>query len=80
MAATPAVRALERAGIDHAVHRYPHDPRSDSYGDEAVAALGDGLGVHADQIFKTLVIDIAGTLAVAVVPVPRRLSLKAAAA
>ncbi|WAC56325.1 aminoacyl-tRNA deacylase [Gordonia sp. SL306] len=79
MAATPAVTALERAGIDHAVHRYPHDPRSDSYGDEAVAALGDSLGVHANQIFKTLVIDIAGTLAVAVVPVPRRLSLKAAA-
>ncbi|MGC4960493.1 aminoacyl-tRNA deacylase [Gordonia sp. DT218] len=76
MAATPAVMVLERVGIDHAVHRYPHDPRGDSYGDEAVAALG----VHAEQVFKTLVIDISGALAVAVVPVPRRLSLKAAAA
>ncbi|MYR08916.1 Cys-tRNA(Pro) deacylase [Gordonia sp. SID5947] len=80
MAATPAVTALERAGIAHTVHRYPHDPRSESYGDEAVAALADTLGIHAGQVFKTLVIDVGGTLAVAIVPVPRRLSLKAAAA
>ncbi|GAB88556.1 aminoacyl-tRNA deacylase [Gordonia rhizosphera] len=80
MAATPAVAALERAGVSHDVHRYRHDARSDSYGEEAVAVLGRALGVDPAQIFKTLVIDLAGTLAVAVVPVPRKLSLKAAAA
>ncbi|MEE4021754.1 aminoacyl-tRNA deacylase [Gordonia sp. PKS22-38] len=80
MGATPAVTALERAKIAHSVHRYPHDKNSNAYGEEAVAALTTTLAVSADQVFKTLVIDLGGPLAVAVVPVPRRLSLKAAAA
>ena len=80
MAATPALTALEQAGVPHAVHRYPHNPRSDSYGDEAVSALREAVDVRAEQVFKTLVIDLGTTLAVAVVPVPRRLSPKAAAA
>ncbi|AZG48554.1 aminoacyl-tRNA deacylase [Gordonia insulae] len=80
MAATPAIAALERAGIAHRVHRYAHDPRSDAYGDEAVAELTAALSVSVDQVFKTLVVDVGGTLAVAIVPVPHRLSLKAVAA
>ncbi|MET8654729.1 Cys-tRNA(Pro) deacylase [Nocardia aurea] len=80
-AATPAIRTLSSAGVEHRVHAYRHDPRSDSYGTEAVDALGAELGVEADQIFKTLVIELStGTLAVAVLPVPNTLSLKAAAA
>ncbi|WP_328711186.1 Cys-tRNA(Pro) deacylase [Nocardia salmonicida] len=76
---TPAIKALR--GIAHRVHSYSHDPRAESYGDEAVDALGEELGVQAAQIFKTLVIELSsGALAVAVVPVPARLSLKAAAA
>ncbi|KQY38629.1 cys-tRNA(Pro)/cys-tRNA(Cys) deacylase [Nocardia sp. Root136] len=76
---TPAIKAL--GGIAHRVHSYSHDPRAESYGDEAVDALGEELGVQAAQIFKTLVIELSsGALAVAVVPVPARLSLKAAAA
>ncbi|WP_194826392.1 Cys-tRNA(Pro) deacylase [Nocardia sp. XZ_19_231] len=76
---TPAIKAL--GGIAHRVHSYSHDPRAESYGDEAVDALGEELGVLAAQIFKTLVIELSsGALAVAVVPVPARLSLKAAAA
>lgn len=78
MAATPATVALERAGIAHTVHRYRHDPRNTSFGDEAVDALATELGVHPDQIFKTLVVDVGGTPAVAVLPVPHRLSLKSA--
>ncbi len=43
-------------------------------------ALGERLGVAAAQIFKTLVISLSdGSLAVAVIPVPDTLSLKAAA-
>ncbi|MGY4711474.1 aminoacyl-tRNA deacylase [Mycolicibacterium sp. CBM1] len=78
-AATPAIAALVAAGIPHEVLRYQHDPRADSYGDEAVAALAGGTLVP-EQIFKTLVIAAGSALAVAVVPVPSKLSLKAAAA
>ncbi|MBF6299287.1 Cys-tRNA(Pro) deacylase [Nocardia amamiensis] len=78
---TPAIRTLTQAEVPHRVHVYKHDPRADSYGTEAVDALGAELGVAAEQIFKTLVIELAtGALAVAVLPVPNTLSLKAAAA
>lgn len=75
--ATPATKLLVARGVSHTVHAYAHDPRSTSYGDEAVAALG----VAAAQVFKTLVVELSGArLAVAVVPVETKLSLKAAAA
>ncbi|MBH0775740.1 Cys-tRNA(Pro) deacylase [Nocardia bovistercoris] len=80
-ASTPAIRTLTAAKIPHRVHSYTHDPRSDSYGAEAVDALAADLGLAAAQIFKTLVIELStGALAVAVLPVPDSLSLKAAAA
>jgi len=77
--ATPALTALSRAGIAHDVVSYHHDPRERAFGDEAVSELA-GVGFCADQIFKTLVIAVPGGLAVAVLPVPGKLSLKAAAA
>lgn len=78
---TPAIKALTAAGIVHRVHAYAHDPRVSSYGEEAVDALGAELGVRPEQILKTLVIELStGVLAVAVLPVPAKLSLKAAAA
>ncbi|MGV9411917.1 Cys-tRNA(Pro) deacylase [Nocardia sp. NPDC003693] len=80
-ASTPAIKVLVQARAEHRVHAYTHDPRSDSYGAEAVDALAEQLGLVPGQIFKTLVIDLgAGGLAVAVLPVPTSLSLKAAAA
>ena len=75
MTATPATKAAEKAGIEHRVHRYEHDPRADGYGEEAAQALG----VEPARVFKTLVVDADGKLAVAVVPVTGRLDLKAAA-
>jgi Cys-tRNA(Pro)/Cys-tRNA(Cys) deacylase len=78
-AATPAIAALLTAGAPHEVLRYHHDPRSQSYGEEAVAALARD-SLVAEQIFKTLVIASGSVLAVAVLPVPWKLSLKAAAA
>jgi Cys-tRNA(Pro)/Cys-tRNA(Cys) deacylase len=78
-AATPAIAALIAAGVPHEVVPYHHDPRNESFGDEAVAELA-GLDISGDQIFKTLVIAVPKGLAVAVLPVPYRLSLKAAAA
>jgi Cys-tRNA(Pro)/Cys-tRNA(Cys) deacylase len=80
-ASTPAIAVLVAAAVPHEVLTYHHDPRNDSFGDEAVAALTAGAGVSAGQILKTLVIALpGGTLAVAVLPVPNNLSLKAAAA
>jgi Cys-tRNA(Pro)/Cys-tRNA(Cys) deacylase len=80
-AATPAIKALLAAGIPHEVLRYHHDPDIESFGDEAVSELA-GVGVDPQQIFKTLVLALPKNhgLAVAVLPVPFQLSLKAAAA
>ncbi|MFI5720086.1 aminoacyl-tRNA deacylase [Nocardia sp. NPDC051750] len=79
--ATPAIRALVADGAGHTVHSYDHDPRSDSYGSEAVDVLAARLGVGPRQVFKTLILELStGSLAVAVLPVPDTLSLKAAAA
>ena len=74
-APTRAVAALVEAGIDHRVHSYEHDPGVESYGKEAV----DALGVEASRVFKTLVASTGTTLVVAVVPVPAMLDLKALA-
>ena len=79
-AATPAIGVLLAAGVPHEVLRYHHDPRNESFGDEAVAQLAASADVSADQVFKTLVIAVPTGLAVAVLPVPYKLSLKAAAA
>jgi Cys-tRNA(Pro)/Cys-tRNA(Cys) deacylase len=72
---TPATVALTRAGITFAMHSYDHDPRAASYGLEAAAALG----VSADRVFKTLLAEVDGRLAVGVVPVDGQLDLKALA-
>lgn len=79
-AATPAIAVLMAAGVPHAVLQYHHDPRSESFGEEAVDQLAQAGGVVPDQIFKTLVIALPKGLGVAVLPVPSKLSLKAAAA
>lgn len=79
-AATPAIAALLAAGVWHEVVQYRHDPRSDSFGEEAVNELARAGGLAPGQIFKTLVIALPKGLGVAVLPVPSKLSLKAAAA
>ncbi len=77
MAATPAVRALERARVAHTLHTYdPEHAEGHGYGEAAVAALGQ----DPRQVFKTLVARVDGALTVAVVPVAGSLDLKALAA
>lgn len=74
--ATPAVVALEQAGVPHTLHPYDHDPSSDlGYGLEAARAIG----VDPRQVFKTLMADVDGRLVVGIVPVDRMLDLKALA-
>ena len=80
-AATPAIKALLAAEIPHEVLRYQHDPDNESFGDEAVNQLAGVGGVDPQQVFKTMVVALPkNRLAVAVLPVPFQLSLKAAAA
>src|SRR5699024_1731762 len=63
---TPAVAALEAAGVAHTVHAYEHDPRSDlGYGLEAAHAIG----VDPGRVLKTLLTVADGALVVGVVPV-----------
>jgi len=73
---TRATELLASLGIAHTIHRYQHDPRHPSYGQEASEALG----VPPERVFKTLIADVDGRLTVAVVPVAGSLDLKALAA
>ncbi|MDT4998294.1 MAG: Cys-tRNA(Pro)/Cys-tRNA(Cys) deacylase [Mycobacterium sp.] len=79
-AATPAIAALLAAGAPHEVLRFHHDPRAESFGAKAADELAVTAGVEPEQVFKTLVVSVPGGLAVAVLPVPFKLSLKATAA
>jgi Cys-tRNA(Pro)/Cys-tRNA(Cys) deacylase len=73
---TPATVALTKAGLPFTTHAYEHDPAAKSYGLEAAEALG----LEAGQVFKTLLVEVDGKLAVGVVPVDKQLGLKAVAA
>jgi len=72
---TPATVALTRAGVAYTTHSYEHDPAAPSFGLEAAEVLG----LPAEQVFKTLLADVDGALVVAIVPVARKLDLKALA-
>jgi Cys-tRNA(Pro)/Cys-tRNA(Cys) deacylase len=79
-AATPALAALIAAGVPHELVKFDHDSRERSFGLEAVHALTNAGNIAAEQIYKTLVIAVRDGFAVAILPAPSRLSLKAAAA
>jgi Cys-tRNA(Pro)/Cys-tRNA(Cys) deacylase len=70
---TPATKAARAARIAFAVHEYAHDPRAESYGREAAAALD----LEPARVFKTLVVDLDGSFATCVVPVDAALDLRA---
>jgi Cys-tRNA(Pro)/Cys-tRNA(Cys) deacylase len=76
MPSTPATAALVTAGIPFTEHAYSHDPANRNFGDEAAAALG----LDPEQVFKTLLVDVDGSLVVAVVPVTGKLDLGALSA
>jgi Cys-tRNA(Pro)/Cys-tRNA(Cys) deacylase len=67
---------LEDAGVGYRVHDYGHDPRSQvGFGLEGAEALG----VDAERVFKTLMVELDGELVCAVVPASGMLDLKALA-
>ena len=78
-AATPALKVVEDAGIEH--HVYTFEAGTDHFGDHAAAALD----VEPERVLKTLVIDLTAgkgprrKLAVCVIPTTHHLSLKKAA-
>jgi Cys-tRNA(Pro)/Cys-tRNA(Cys) deacylase len=69
MAATPGIAALVKAGVPHQVLHF-----------EVITDLSGSGDFAPEQVFKTLIIALPRELAVAIVPVPSKLSLKAAAA
>jgi Cys-tRNA(Pro)/Cys-tRNA(Cys) deacylase len=73
---TPATATLAAAGVSFTLHPYSHDPSAASYGMEAAEVLG----IDPARVFKTLMVEVDGRLAVGVVPVSGSLDLKAIAA
>lgn len=73
---TPATALLDKRQTEYTLHEFTHDPRAESHGLEAAEALG----VAPERLFKTLVADVEGSLAVGVVPVAGSLDLRALAA
>lgn len=71
-AGTPAMVALNRAGIPYRVVTFEHDPSVTNFGAEAAAALD----FPAEGILKTLLVDTERGLAVGIVPVTGNLGLK----
>lgn len=74
-AGTPALLALQRAGVAHTVGMYEHDPAASNFGLEAATALG----LDPAVVFKTLLALVDGLPVVAIVPVSGKLDLKALA-
>lgn len=70
---TPGINAAKKHKIMHKVHEYNHDHSTESYGLEAA----EKMGVAQERVFKTLVVSLdSNELAVAVIPVSSRLSMK----
>jgi len=70
---TPAVEEAKRAGIDHRLHEYEGVEVGD--GDYAVAVAA-ALGLPPGQLFKTLIVDVDGSLRAYVLPANRQLDLR----
>jgi len=70
---TPAIKQLDTLALSYKLHQYQHDASCSSFGLEAA----DKLQVDAALVFKTLVVDVDSCyLAVAIIPVLEKLSLK----
>ncbi|WP_329604881.1 YbaK/EbsC family protein [Spartinivicinus ruber] len=65
---TPAVMAVKKDQIDFSLHEYNHDPAAVSYSMEAA----EELGLEANRVYKTLLVQVSGiraSLVVSLVPV-----------
>ncbi|MEP7113976.1 MAG: Cys-tRNA(Pro) deacylase [Ilumatobacteraceae bacterium] len=74
---TPAIVALNAAGVSFQLHEFEADPAERHYGQAAALALG----VELERVFKTLIATVDDTNhVVGIVPVSGQLSLKELAA
>ena len=74
--ATPATRALQSLKIAFEVLEYEYDPGADRIGMQAAAAIG----ADPARVLKTLMVEVDGKPACAVIPADRTLSMKRVAA
>jgi Cys-tRNA(Pro)/Cys-tRNA(Cys) deacylase len=75
---TRATDALTRLGISYVTHSIDGDAAGDAQAGYGLAASA-ALGLPPERVFKTLIAEVDGKLAVAVVPVAGTLDLKALA-
>lgn len=69
---TPAINYAKKEKKKFSLHEYDHDPKCESYGDEAAIKLG----IDSGRVYKTLVVSLGKELAVAIIPVSQMLDLK----
>ncbi|MCG6117938.1 MAG: Cys-tRNA(Pro) deacylase [Aquimonas sp.] len=70
--ATPATRMLDASRIAYRLHTYAYDPEAANIGLQAAAALG----IEPARMLKTLMVELDGKPACAILPVDHVLSLK----
>ena len=74
---TPAINLVKKKKINHSIHEYQHDASAISHGESYGQEAADKIGVNAEQVFKTLVVNLDNKeLAVAILPVSSMLSMK----
>ncbi|MBB3809204.1 Cys-tRNA(Pro) deacylase [Pseudochelatococcus contaminans] len=73
---TPATRFALEAGVPFTVANYDYDPNAERVGLQAAEAMG----VQACEVFKTLMVEIDGKPACAIVPSDREVDMKKLAA
>lgn len=74
--ATPATRFLTQQGLGFEVLEYDYAPGKDRVGLQAAEAIG----MPANQVFKTLMVEVDGNPACVVIPSDQTVSMKKAAA
>lgn len=73
---TPATQALTRANIAFSLAHYEYDPHAERVGLQAAEAMG----VSAAEVFKTLMVELDGKPACAIIPSDEELNMKKLAA
>ncbi|QYO77866.1 Cys-tRNA(Pro) deacylase [Devosia salina] len=73
---TPATLALTKAGIPFTLAHYDYDPSAERVGLQAAEAMG----VSAAEVFKTLMVELDGKPACAIIPSDEELNMKKLAA
>ncbi|MEY8881104.1 Cys-tRNA(Pro) deacylase [Donghicola sp. XS_ASV15] len=74
MTATPATRALDKAGISYDLHEYEYEG-GHQIGEHAAKAIG----ADHNRVFKTLMLEVDSKPACVVIPVAANVKLKRAA-